>query len=114
MTDKELQEFKARVQQAHHYRWAIAKAEECAAALVEMGASMPQGSQQLTTAHFLGMIAEIEGGAPSPAPKAAIPTPLPTKPELMQKAAPKIDPHDTSELAEMLDAIGSEDDFKHS
>jgi len=123
MTNKELQEFKARVQQAHHYRWHIAKAGECATTLIEMGATVPNGGQPLTPGYLLQMIAEVEASH-KPRQKVSLPPPPVTKPDLpvvesipapapvQEAAAPKIDPHDTSELDEMLDVLGAAADFK--
>ena len=62
MTEQELQEFKARVQEAMYHGFGVAKAEEYVEELAEEGASKspPKDVEALSPAHLLAMIEQVE------------------------------------------------------
>jgi len=132
MTKQEIHTLKARLQQAHHHGWGVAKAEELASELARQGASMPHPIEALSPMHLLSMIEQVESGGQKAAPAPKAPDPkkkdpehkkdekaeakleAPKAPVVKPKVEPKVepvklDPQDTSELSEMLEVLGGQE-----
>ena len=107
---------------AHQHGWAVAKAEECAAQLVAMGAKRPEGVKALAARHLLAMVGQVEG-QPSPKPQVVAkeePPPPPPPPPRAQTIPPpppappeeapevKVEPQG-DDLADMLNAFGDDE-----